>query len=172
MGLAVLSNERLGPWINWSTLGPPLLEPLARVSGGSVIAPPPLRWDMRREWARTVRAIRQADALFWMQGSARPELPLVALSMTGGRVRRAAFVVDAWKLSLRKIALAAKIQRLNPCFVAFREGCEEWSRLYPSGRFEWLPFGADTSVFKAGQGNAISLPFGWGVGSNLCTRPF
>jgi hypothetical protein len=47
-----------------------------------------------------------------MQASARPELPLVALSMAGERMRRAAFVVDAWKRALRKIALAAKIQRL------------------------------------------------------------
>src|SRR5664279_2463578 len=39
MQIAVLSNGRLDPWINWSTLGPPLLRPLATMTG--VLLSPP-----------------------------------------------------------------------------------------------------------------------------------
>ena len=43
-------------------------------------------------------------------------------------------------------------QRLNPCFVAFREAYDELKRRFPRGRFEWLPFGVDTNVFRPGGG--------------------
>jgi hypothetical protein len=162
MKLAVLSNDRLNPWINWSTLGPPVLSALARMAGGTLVSPPPLGWSERREWIRALQDIRRADTLFWMQGSARPELPLVAASFAAGRARRSAFVVDAWKPALSKIGLAAVAQRLDPCFVAFREGCEELRRLFPQGRFEWLPFGIDTRVFDTGPGERDIFAFWMG----------
>lgn len=87
-----------------------------------------------------------------MQGSARPELPLWALSAMRPTARRSAFVVDAWRPALGKIGALAVAQRLNPCFVAFREGCEELSQRFPRGRFEWLPFGIDTDVFGPSEG--------------------
>ena len=162
MKLAVLSNDRLNPWINWSTLGPPVLSALARMAGGSLVSPPPLGWSERREWIRTLQDVRRADTVFWMQGSARPELPLVAASLAAGFARRSAFVVDAWKPDLPKIGLAAVAQRLDPCFVAFREGCEELKRLFPKGRFEWLPFGIDTQVFDAVPGERDIFAFWMG----------
>lgn len=72
--------------------------------------------------------------------------------MVRPRARRSAFVVDAWQPSLTKIGALAVAQRLDPCFVAFREGWEELSHRYPNGHFEWLPFGVDTEVFRCGSG--------------------
>ena len=161
MQIAVLSNGRLDPWINWSTLGPPLLRPLATMTG-VLLSPPRLIWSERREWARLVHAVRRADGVFWMQGSARPETPLFALSMAAGITPRSAFVVDAWKPSLKKIAHAARIQRLDPCFVAFREGAQALSLLQPKGNFEWLPFGIDAGTFAATKGERDIFAFSMG----------
>lgn len=148
--LAVLANDRLEPWINWTTLGPPLLRPLAAATGRYVAAPP-WGWRHRREWAGAVRTVRQAEAVFWMQGSSRPETPLTALSAAAGRARRVAYVVDPWESVLPRIALAARLQHLDPCFVAFREASRDLADRYPRGRFEWLPFGVDTDVFTPGD---------------------
>jgi glycosyltransferase involved in cell wall biosynthesis len=84
-----------------------------------------------------------------MQSASRPENPIHLASLLRGKVRRSAFVVDAWKHLLTKIGTLAVLQRLDPCFVAFREGCTELRRRFPSGRFEWLPFGVDTDVFDS-----------------------
>lgn len=152
MHLTALSNERLDPWINWTTLGPPLLNPLASRSDVTLISPPPLRWANSAELMRLISEVRRTDSLFWMQGTSRPERPLRFLAAAAGGVRRSAFVVDAFKPKLEKIGAIAVAQRLDPCFVAFREGCEELARAFPRGRFEWLPFGIDTEVFDAGDG--------------------
>jgi hypothetical protein len=152
MRLGVLSNERLGAWINWSLLGPPLLGPLSKFPNASLITPPsiaPMHW---REWRAVLAAAKNVDTLFWMQGSSRPELPLSLVSILSGRVRRSAYVIDAWKGSLTKIGTLAVAQRLDPCFVAFREGCDELSRRFPKGKFEWLPFGCDPEVFNPTTG--------------------
>lgn len=148
MSLAVLSNERLNPAINWSTLGPPLLSPLADHPGARLIAPPPLGWSYRDGWRRALRHVRESDAMFWMQSASHPETPVWALSATRPTVRRSAFVVDAFRPLLTKIGVLAVAQRLDPCFVAFREGRDELQRCFPRGRFEWLPFGVDTDVFR------------------------
>lgn len=152
MRLAALSNAELQPWVNWTTLGPPLLEPLAACPGAQLIAPPPLAWQHRTEWLAAIRRLRESDTVFWMQGSSRPEAPVWALSAAKPTIRRSAFVVDAWRPALLKIGRLAVMQRLNPCFVAFREGYEELKRHFPSGRFEWLPFGIDADVFRPGDG--------------------
>lgn len=152
MRLAVLSNEKLGVWVNWSLLGPPLLHPLSKQGNASLIAPLPLAAANWRDWLATFKTISKADTLFWMQGSARPEIPVSLASIAAPLARRSAFVVDAWKGSLTKIGILAVAQRLDPCFVAFREGCEELSKRFPSGRFEWMPFGCDPDVFKPTTG--------------------
>src|SRR5258707_2974175 len=128
MRLAVLSNEKLDPWISWTTLGPPLLQPLAAQRSAWLVAPRPLRLGALGDWGGVVRQIWRADTLFWMQGSARPEYPVWAASWLRGIVRRSAFVVDAWKPSLAKIGALAIAQRLDPCFVPFLEGCEALSK--------------------------------------------
>ncbi len=152
MRLAVLSNEALDKWVNWTLLGPPFLKPLSKQAGASLIAPPPLSAAHWQAWGQVLKQVRSADTLFWMQASARPELPLVLASLSAGRARRSAFVVDAWAGSLSKIGMLASVQRLDPCFVAFREGCEALSKRFPSVRFEWMPFGCDTEVFKPTEG--------------------
>ena len=157
MMLAVLSNDRLDPWINWTTLGPPLLEPLAQL-GGRLVSPParPVAWP------GLARSMRRVDSVFWMQQSARPEWPLVAASLAAGVAHRSAFVVDPWLVDLPRIALAARLQRLDPLFVPFSEGAEELSRRHPRGRFEWLPFGVDTDVFAPGSGERDVFAFWMG----------
>ncbi len=150
MRLAVLSNRKLSPAINWTTLGPPLLDPLAVLAGSEVIAPPPLSFGRAAEWLNSARAIRSADALFWMQSASRPELPVWTLSATKPLTRRSAFVVDPFRPLLTKIGTLAVAQRLDPCFVPYREGCDELRRRFPRGRFEWITFGVDTDVFHPG----------------------
>jgi len=152
MRLAALSNAELDPRINWTTLGPPLLKTLATYPGAQLIAPPPLRWECRTEWWTAFRRFQHSDCVFWMQGSSHPEASLWALSATKPTIKRSAFVVDAWRPAVPKIGLLAVTQRLDPCFVAFREGHDELKRRFPQGRFEWLPFGVDTEVFHPGDG--------------------
>ncbi|NQX29741.1 glycosyltransferase family 1 protein [Microbacteriaceae bacterium VKM Ac-2854] len=158
MTLAVLSNDRLDPWINWSTLAPPLLGPLAERTG-RLVSPPPL--NAPRGWPRTLRSMRRSE-VFWMQQSARPEWPLVLASFAAGPTRRAAFVVDPWLPDLPKIALAARLQRLDPLFVPFRQAADELTRRHPNGRFDWLPFGVDTDVFRPGPGERDVFAFSMG----------
>jgi Glycosyl transferases group 1 len=154
MHLGVFSNQNLNPWVNWTTLGPPLLLPLAAREGGCLIAPPSriLSRKSAKEWRGVFTKVWSADTLFWMQGSSRPELPIHIPALFRGRVRRSAFVVDAWKQAVEKIGTLAVLQGLDPCFVAFREGCNELKRRFPRGRFEWLPFGVDTNVFDSVPG--------------------
>jgi len=152
MNLAVFSNRNLNPWVNWTTLGPPLLEPLASRANARLIAPPPMAWSNSREWRNVLRECYSADTLFWMQGTGRPETPILVASLLRGLARRSAYVVDAWPYALTKIAALAIPQRLDPCFVAFREGCRDLKRRFPRGRFEWLPFGVDTAVFDSVPG--------------------
>jgi Glycosyl transferases group 1 len=153
MQLGVFSNENLNPWVNWTTLGPPLIEPLAAHEGAQLIAPPPLHWRSMRQWQLTLSKVWSTDTHFWMQGASRPELPVHLASLLRGPARRSAFVVDAWKYLIPKIGALAVSQRLDPCFVAFWEGYEELRRRFPGGRFEWLPFGVDTRVFNPVPGD-------------------
>ena len=152
MQLGVLSNQCLDPPLNWTTLGPPLLHPLASNFGATLISPPPLTWAHLSDWRNVVRKVHAADTLFWMQSSARPEIPVHLASVFAGRVKKSAFVVDAFRGAIRKIGTLAVMQRLDPCFVAFREGYEELKQRFPSGRFEWLQFGIDTEVFDSVPG--------------------
>jgi len=161
MRLAVLSNENLNPWINWTTLGPPLLRPLAAHYHTSLVAPPPIEVRSLGAWPGILRQLWSADTLFWMQGSARPEYPVWVAAFLRGVVRRSAFVVDAWKPSLAKIGALAVAQRLNPCFVPFLEGCEALRKRFPAGRFEWMPFGVDTANFDAPAGGKRDIFAYW-----------
>ena len=149
MRLGVMSNERLNPWVNWSTLGPPLLHPLASNPGARLIAPPPIARQNLQAWGEVFRDMRSVDTLFWMQGSARPEFPVHLATALAGFSRRAAFVVDPWKPAINKIGWLALAQRLNPCFVPYREAYDDLRAAFPSGRFQWLPFAVDTNVFKS-----------------------
>jgi hypothetical protein len=152
MRLGVFSNEGLNPWVNWTTLGPPFLKALAANQNARLIVPPYLKFANFREWRGVLRETHSADTLFWMQMASRPETPIHLAALSRGVVRRSAFVVDAWKHLLAKIGTLAVLQRLDPCFVAFREAYEELKSRFPTGRFEWLPFGVDTDVFTSVPG--------------------
>jgi len=149
--LAVLSNSRLSPAINWTTLGPPLLEALACRAGSRLVSPPPPSLSERSAWFSALRQVRGAKTIFWMQSASRPELPLWGLSASRPRARKAAFVIDPFQPLLTKIGILAVAQRLDPCYISYREACEELHRRFPRGRFEWLPFGIDTNVFRPGE---------------------
>ncbi len=90
---------------------------------------------------------KRCDSLFWIQGSARPEAPIHLASYFNFRARRSCYVLDAWRPSLTKIGIAATLERLNPCFVAYREAQDELERRFPLAKFVWLPFGAHTDIF-------------------------
>jgi hypothetical protein len=152
MRLAALSNGELERRVYWTTVGPPLLEPLAAYPPGRLIAPPPFQWQRRNDWLTAVHQLRRADTVFWMQASSHPELPLWALSAAKPTLRRSALVIDPWRSALTKIGRLAVAQRLDPCFVTFREACEELKRRFPKGRFQWLTFGIDSDVFRPGDG--------------------
>jgi hypothetical protein len=162
MHLGVLSNQNLDPWVNWTTLGPPLLQPLAANDNVRLISPPHLAFSNYREWRSVLQGVCSADTLFWMQGASRPEVPIHIASLLRGRVRRSAFVVDAWKYLISKIGTLAVLQHLDPCFVAFREGYQELKTRFPSGRFEWLPFGVDTTVFDSVPGERPIFAYSMG----------
>lgn len=152
MRLGVLSNENLNPWVNWTTLGPPLLNPLASHNNGRLIAPPDFTHGNLHDWRHVLGDVWSSDTLFWMQGPSRPEWPILAASLARGLARRSAYVIDAWKYIITKIGTLATLLRLDPCFVAFREGYKELKTRFPSGRFEWLPFGIDTNVLDSVPG--------------------
>jgi Glycosyl transferases group 1 len=147
MELGLLSNSALSPSVYWTTLLPPLFSGLALQPGVRTIAPPPVAWERRREWGAVRSEVKGCDALFWIQLAARPSGPIHLASYLNLRARRSNFVLDAWKPSLTKIGLIATVERLDPCFVAYREGMEELKRRFPVAKFVWLPFGAHTDVF-------------------------
>jgi Glycosyl transferases group 1 len=147
MELGLLSNALLNPSVNWTTLLPPLFSGLAGQPGVRTVAPPPLAWERRREWGAVRSELKACDALFWVQLSSRPSGAIHFASYLNFGARRSNLIVDAWKSSLTKIGIAATIERLNPCFVAYREATEELQRRFPLAKFVWLPFGADTDTF-------------------------
>ena len=64
-----------------------------------------------------IRTMRRADAVFWMQMSARPLAPVWALAYAKPTARRAAVTVDAWEPAVGKIAAVARAQRLSILFL-------------------------------------------------------
>jgi Glycosyl transferases group 1 len=147
MELGLLSNSALNPSVYWTTLLPPLFSGLALQPGVQTIAPPPLAWERRSEWGKVRSQVKSCDALFWIQLAARPNGPIHVASYLKLGARRSNFVLDAWKPSLTKIGLVATVERLDPCFVAYREAREELTRRFPLAKFVWLPFGAATDFF-------------------------
>jgi hypothetical protein len=145
--LGLISNSALNPSVYWTTLLPPLFSGLADQPGVRTIAPPALAWEQRSEWGKIRSQVKGCDALFWIQLAARPNGPIHLASYLNLGARRSNFVLDAWKPSLTKIGLVATIERLDPCFVAYREAMDELKTRFPLAKFVWLPFGAHTDVF-------------------------
>jgi hypothetical protein len=147
MELGLISNSALSPSVYWTTLLPPLFSGLSTQPGVRTIAPPPLAWERRDEWREVRSQVKGCDALFWIQLAARPIGPIHLASYLNLGARRSNFILDAWKPSLTKIGLVATVERLDPCFVAYRESVNELKRRFPLAKFVWLPFGAHTDVF-------------------------
>ena len=100
--------------------------------------------------------IKACDTLFWSQLSARPatEIHLASLNRLGAR--RANFVIDAWKPVVSKIGMAATIERLDPCFIAYLEATRELKLRFSLAKFVWLPHAGNTDIFyprKEGKPN-------------------
>jgi hypothetical protein len=152
MKLVVLTARRLGLHVNWTTLGPPLEDALGQMAGATVIAPPAMRKGTLRAdcpaWLSAARTMRRADAVFWMQMSARPPMPVWALAYAEPTAKRAAMAIDAWEPATQKIAAVARAQRLAILFLCFREAAVELQRRRSRTLFEWLPFGYDAGVFR------------------------
>jgi Glycosyl transferases group 1 len=147
MELGLLSNSSTNPSVYWTTLLPPLFSGLAREPGVRIVSPPPIGWERREEWRKVRSQIKACDALFWIQLGARPTGAIHLASYMNLRARRANFVLDAWKPSLTKVGIAATVERLDPCFVAYRQATNELQRRFPLAKFVWLPFGAHTDTF-------------------------
>ncbi|HEY1783870.1 MAG TPA: glycosyltransferase [Roseiarcus sp.] len=147
MELGLISNAALDPSVYWTTLLPPLFSGLENHPGVRTVAPPPLAWKRRSEWRGIRSQVKDCDALFWIQLAARPSGAIHLASYLNLRARRSNFILDAWKPSLTKIGLVATVERLDPCFVAYREATDELKRRFPLAKFVWLPFGAYTDVF-------------------------
>ena len=147
MELGLLSNSSTNPSVYWTTLLPPLFSGLTQRPGVRTISPPPLAWERRGEW-RTVRSeIKACDTLFRVQLGSRPTGAIHLASYLNVRARRSTFVLDAWKPSLSKIGIAATLERLDPCFVAYSQAKTELQRRFPLAKFVWLPLGAHTDIF-------------------------
>jgi hypothetical protein len=147
MRLGLLSNDRLEPWHNWSTLAPPLFAELEKLGDARTIRPPPLKKSGWEDWAEIRSEVSSVNTLFWVQPSGRPEPSVHLASLFNLRALRSVLVYDAFEPVLGRIGLLARLQRFRPCFVAYREAQIELQRRFPRGQFEWLPFGIDTTTF-------------------------
>ncbi len=147
MELGLLSNSSTNPSVYWTTLLPPLFSGLTQKPGVRTISPPPLAWERRGEWGRVRSEIKACDTLFWAQLGSRPTGAIHLASYMNLRARRTNYVLDAWKPSLTKIGIVATLERLDPCFVAYREAKNELERRFQLAKFVWLPFGAHTDTF-------------------------
>jgi hypothetical protein len=148
MQLGLLSNMLVSSQPYWQAYVPPLF---AGIAGGRtnvrIVEPPPIAWARRIAWKSVRSQIKACDTLFWLQLSARPaaEIHLASLSRLGAR--RANFVIDAWKPVVTKIGVAATIERLDPCFIAYLEATIELKRRFPLAKFVWLPHAGNTDIF-------------------------
>jgi hypothetical protein len=157
MELGLLSNMLVNSQPYWQAYVPPLLSAIASDrTNVRIVEPPPVAWARRIEWKSVRSQTKACDTLFWMQLSARPAPSIQLASLNRLGARRANFVIDAWKPVLTKIGLAATIERLNPCFIAYLEATAELKRRFPLAKFVWLPHAGNTDIFyprKEGKPN-------------------
>ena len=159
MKLGLLSNMLLSWEPYWQAYVPPLFSAIAgHRNNVRIVEPPPLAWTRRNAWRPIRSQIKACDTLFWLQLSARPatEIHLASLNRLGAR--RANFIIDAWKPVVSKIGMAATIERLDPCFIAYLEATTELKRRFPLGKFVWLPHAGNADIFyprKEGKSNFV-----------------
>jgi hypothetical protein len=136
----------------WQTLLPPMEERLSSREDSTVVRPPALRRPtFRRDlpaWLSAIRTLRRSEAVFWLQMSSKPELPLWPLLYTSPGARRSAWVIDSWRPQLRKIGVLAEIQRLSPLFVGMQQARDVLVREQPRLDVRWLPYAANAQIFR------------------------
>ncbi len=157
MELGLLSNMLVNSQPYWQAYVPPLFKAIATDRPNvRIVEPPPVVWTNRTAWKLVRSQIKACDTLFWLQLSARPAPSVHLASLNRLGARRANLVIDAWKPAITKIGIAATIERLNPCFVAYLEATTELKRRFPLGKFVWLPLAVRTDIFyprKEGKPN-------------------
>jgi hypothetical protein len=138
----------VNPQPYWQAYVPPLFSAIAcGRTNVRIVEPPPVAWKRRTAWKSVRNQIKACDTLFWSQLSARPapEIHLASLNRLGAR--RANFIIDPWKPVVTKIGVAATLERLNPCFIAYLEATTELKRRFPLAKFVWLPHAGNTDIF-------------------------
>jgi hypothetical protein len=162
--LVYLSNRHLQHEVYWRNMTPPLERALSGISGVTVVAPPPLRRPTfradRPAWLASIRVVRQADAVLWMQMHLRPPLPIWALAYARPLTMRTMIVLDAWRQHLDNLALVVKRQHIRRCFVFYRQAADILAERYPQLGFSWLPVCVDTGVFRD-LGRTRDIDFFW-----------
>lgn len=124
MRLGVLSNQNLNPWVNWTTLGPPLLKPLAAYDDARIIAPPRVTLSNLREWRTVLRGVRSSDTLFLDAGS-------VAAGSAGSHGFSAAGLRTAVSLCGRRLEVSSCQNRYACAPPAPRSMFRRFSRRLP-----------------------------------------
>lgn len=146
--IGLLSNENLHRNINWSTLSDSLYREIEAISSSCRIAPPRFsRGTIRHYWIEWRKASK-VQALFAMHGSSRAEWPLMTLSALRGPVKRASFFVDPWPYTLKRISAVNKLWGIDTAFIPYREAFERLVETTGRTRYVYLPFAADTHVFR------------------------
>ena len=148
MKLGLLSNERQHRGVNWTTLSDPLFEAMERLTPATRICPNHATASEISSLPALIAAGSQCDALFAMHGRVRPDPMFLAISQASRNVVRSIFYVDPWKPVLKKIALADRMFRHQLVFLPYREAFEELRRIPGGERYRYIPYAADTEVFR------------------------
>jgi hypothetical protein len=159
MELGLLSNMLVNPEPYWQAYVPPLFSAIVgNQNNVRIVEPPAVSWAQRAAWKLVRSQVKACDTLFWLQLSARPATAIHLASLNRLGARRANFVIDAWKPVVTKIGIAATIERLDPCFIAYLEATTELKRRFPLGKFVWLPHAGNADIFyprKEGKPNFV-----------------
>lgn len=148
MKVGLLSNERLPRGINWTTLADPLFAAMEGSGDCHRITPPPLSLGNLGALSTAMREGRRADALFSMHGRTRPEASLQLVSWAAGSKLKSVFYVDPWPHTLSKIRRLDSLLGHDLVFLPYREAYDMLAAQKGGERYRYLPFAADTAVFR------------------------
>jgi hypothetical protein len=160
MELGLLSNMLVNREPYWQAYIPPLFSAIAGDrTNVTILEPPPVAWSRRSAWKAIRSQVKTCDTLFWSQLSSRPAASIHLASLSRLSARRTNFIIDAWKPVVTKIGVAATIERLNPCFIAYLEATTELKRRFPLAKFVWLPHAGNTDIFYPRKGGKPNFAF-------------
>ena len=145
--LGLLSNERMPRGINWTLLSDPLFTAIENITVARRIAPP-AGFRLLREFGSLKAAVRGVDALFAMNGKVRPSPEFQLAARLAQPQIKAVFYVDPWAHLLDRIAESDRKHTHHLAFIPYREAYEALSAGTGGARYRYLPFAADTRVFR------------------------